>query len=51
MKWLMMMSPEQLPRTAPAMSGKRREGGGGGVGWAGEGMRGRRQERTREVTA
>ncbi len=22
MKWLMMMSPEQLPRTAPAMSGK-----------------------------
>lgn len=25
MKWLIMMSPEQLPRTAPAMSGKRRE--------------------------
>lgn len=22
MKWLMMMSPEQLPRTAPTMSGK-----------------------------
>ncbi len=22
MKWLMMMSPEQLPRTAPATSGE-----------------------------
>lgn len=30
MKWLMMMSPEQLPRTAPAMSGKRRGGEGAG---------------------
>lgn len=26
MKWLVMMSPEQLPHAAPAMSGKRRGG-------------------------
>lgn len=26
MKWLVMMSPEQLPRTAPATSGTRRGG-------------------------
>lgn len=39
MKWLVMMSPEQLPRAAPAVSGKRR------------GVKKTAEERTLEVTA